>query len=123
MGNAPRPVRAWPWPKSLDALIAAPDYHTLLLENEEVRVLEVKIPAGAHVPMHTHCWSSVLYVTQWADIIRRDEHGNQVLDTRRMDPEAKKPDASWCAPYPPHSIENVDTRDFLGIAVELKTVL
>jgi hypothetical protein len=123
MGNVPKAVQAWSWPQSLDALIAAPDHHKLLLENEEVRVLEVRIPAGAKVPLHTHCWSSVLYVMQWADIIRRDEHGNQVLDTRRMGPEAKRAGASWCPPYAPHSIENVDKKGFLGIAVELKTTL
>jgi hypothetical protein len=31
----------WPWPRELDALIAAPDSHRLLFENDRVRVLEV----------------------------------------------------------------------------------
>ena len=121
MASKPSLIQAWPWPKKLDALVAAPEFHKVLLENDHVRVLEVRIPAGQTVPLHTHCWPSVLHVIQWADFIRRDDHGNQLTDTRRLDPEQKKPGISWSAPFPPHSVENVDTKDFLGIAVELKT--
>ena len=31
---------AWPWPGELDALVAAPGHHKLLLENDIVRVLD-----------------------------------------------------------------------------------
>jgi hypothetical protein len=30
---------AWRWPADLDALIAAPDFHTVLFEDDRVRVL------------------------------------------------------------------------------------
>ena len=33
----------WPWPAELDAMTAAPEYHTLLFENDEVRVLEAHV--------------------------------------------------------------------------------
>lgn len=36
----------WPWPRELDALVAAPDSHRLLLETDRVRVLEVVIEPG-----------------------------------------------------------------------------
>jgi hypothetical protein len=36
----------WPHPDSLDALVAAPKHHTLLLENEQVRVLDTRIEPG-----------------------------------------------------------------------------
>jgi hypothetical protein len=45
--DAWRAAGAWPWPRELDALIAAPDSHRLLLENDRVRVLEVVIEPGA----------------------------------------------------------------------------
>jgi hypothetical protein len=36
----PRTPRTdWPWPHSLDALTAAPDQHSLLFENDHVRVM------------------------------------------------------------------------------------
>jgi hypothetical protein len=119
MVSTSRPVEAWPWPASLDALVAAPQHHTLLFENEHVRVLEVRIPAGDMVPLHTHCWRSVLHLMQWAHFIRRDEHGNTVSDTRRDEPP-KVPCTLWSEAYPPHSVENVDSVEFHGIAVEIK---
>ncbi len=71
----------WPWPDTLDALIAAPAYHRLLLENEAVRVLDTTIPPGHTVPVHTHRWPSVSYVLSWSDFVRRDANGNTTLDT------------------------------------------
>jgi len=41
---------SWPWPDSLDALAAAPEYHHVLLENEGVRVLDVRISKGTLSP-------------------------------------------------------------------------
>jgi hypothetical protein len=76
---------AWPWPDSLDALVAAPAYHDLLLENERVRVIYTHIPSGATVPVHTHRWSSVAYLLSWSDFIRRDHHGNVLLDSRQSE--------------------------------------
>ena len=67
---------AWPWPDSLDALIAAADYHFLILENERVRVLQVIIPPGAFVPVHTHRWPSVINVVSSCDFIRRDHNAS-----------------------------------------------
>ena len=34
------------WPDELDALVAAPQHHTLLFENEFVRVLDTRIAPG-----------------------------------------------------------------------------
>ena len=52
----------WAWPDELDALTAAPKHHRRLLENERVRVLEVRIGPGEIVPVHTHRWPSVIYM-------------------------------------------------------------
>jgi hypothetical protein len=59
----PSTRQMWPWPESLDALAAAPAFHGKLLENERVRVLHTLIPAGALVPLHTHQYPAVAYVT------------------------------------------------------------
>jgi hypothetical protein len=69
--------QSWPWPDSLDALSAAPDHHKLLLENGSVRVLDVRIPAGQFVPVHTHRWASVIFTVSAADFIRRDGPGER----------------------------------------------
>ncbi len=35
------------WPEALDALVAAPEHHTLLFENATVRVLDTRILLAA----------------------------------------------------------------------------
>jgi quercetin dioxygenase-like cupin family protein len=49
------------WPAELDALVAAPAHHTLLFENEFVRVRDTCIRAGDRTPIHTHRWPAALY--------------------------------------------------------------
>lgn len=108
------------WPEHLDALSAAPAYHTLLMENEEVRVLETRIPVGHTVPVHTHRWPGVYYIQSWSHFIRRDAEGNVLLDTRggtRTEPGS----AVWTEPLGPHSVENVGGNEIRIVAVELKS--
>ena len=119
MGSKPQVSQSWSWPEELDALVAAPKHHRLLFENDKVRVLDVVIPAGETVPLHTHRWPSVLYLIQFANFLRRDENGNLLTDTRRH-PAPPTPMASWAEPFTPHTVENVDTVDFQGVAVEMK---
>lgn len=110
----------WPWPNSLDALTAAPEHHKLLFENERVRLLEVRIPPGAFVPVHTHRWPSAIYVAAQSDFIRRDGEGKVTFDSRTIGPPPEKPMVQWTGPLPPHSIENIGTREILLITTELK---
>ena len=112
---------AWPWPDSLDALSAAPRYHTLLFENEHVRVLETRIPPGACAPVHTHRWPSVLYIFSWSDFIRRDADGKLVVDSRAAG-GGSPPMVIWSPALPPHSLENVGSAEIRVVSVELKQV-
>jgi hypothetical protein len=111
---------AWPWPDSLDALIAAPNYHRVLVENERVRVLEVRIPSGETVPVHTHRWPSTVYVASSSDFIRRDGSGNVLFDSRTMGAPPTAPIAQWVDSLPPHSVENIGDSEILLITTELK---
>lgn len=109
----------WEWPDELDALVAAPEHHSLLLENERVRVLETLIPPGETTAVHTHRWPNVQYVVSSTDFIRRDGEGSVLLDTRAGG-GAETPATHWSEPLPPHSIENLGERDLHVIMVELK---
>jgi hypothetical protein len=111
---------AWPWPASLDALSAAPRHHTLLMENDRVRVLETRIPPGDIAPVHTHCWPSVLYVLSWSDFIRCDAGGTVVLDARANGGGGSPPFVAWSEALPPHSLENVGDVEIRVISVEIK---
>ena len=110
----------WPWPSGLDALQAAPRHHRLLYENDRVRVLEVRIPRGEIVPVHTHRWPAVLHLQSWSEHVRRDETGKVVFDSRDAGHRLEVPAAVWCEPLPPHSVENVGEAELLVVSVELK---
>jgi mannose-6-phosphate isomerase-like protein (cupin superfamily) len=104
----------------LDALIAAPQHHALLLENDSVRVLDTRVPPGETVPLHTHRWPSVLYILSWSDFVRRDAQGAVVTDSRSAG-KLSVGAALWSPPLSPHTLENVGAFDLRAISVELKT--
>ena len=108
------------WPADLDALVAAPEHHTLLFENEAVRILDTRIPAGAKTRAHTHRWPAALYILSWSQFIRRDARGEVTLDSRSVPELATAPKALWSHALAPHSLENVGESDLHVISVELK---
>jgi hypothetical protein len=111
----------WPWPSELDAMTAAPDYHALLFESDDVRVLEAHVPPGETVPVHTHCWPGVLYIVSVSDFVRRDPEGRILFDSRGTE-QAPAGSAVWGHALPPHSLENVGPTEMRNITVELKQV-
>jgi quercetin dioxygenase-like cupin family protein len=110
----------WTWPDSLDALIAAPAFHRVLLENERVRVLDVRIAPGQMVPVHTHKWPSIVYVQSISDFIRRDGQGKVIFDSRAAGAAQGDSAVQWLPPLPPHSVENVGDSEIHLFTVELK---
>jgi len=112
-------AKEWPWPDSLDALVAAPEFHTLIFENEYVRVVHTHIAPGKAVPVHTHRWPCVLTIRSWSDLVRRDENGSVLGDTRQCPPpELNHP--IWQQSLPPHSVENVGGGVIDTVQVEIK---
>lgn len=107
------------WPNELDALIAAPEYHRLLFENEFVRVLDTNVPPGKMVPLHTHRWPSTLYILSWSDFVRRDGGGKIAIDSRMIGKLAKG-SAAWSEPLAAHTLENVGEAELRVISVEIK---
>ena len=110
----------WSWPPDLDGPTAAPDHHRVLFENDEVRVLETKIPAGEVTPLHTHQRPTVMYVLSGSHFRRRDDTGTTVLDTRALVPPFEMPRVLWSPPLPAHTLENTGAEDVVVIGVELK---
>ncbi len=104
----------------MDAVLAAPASHRVLLENERVRVLEVVIEPRTREPEHTHQSASVMIVDEPSRI------RYYVGDTLRYESQARagsSPPAgqvSWMEPEGPHSVENVDEHRYHAIRVELK---
>ena len=110
----------WSYPAELDAMIAAPQHHHLLLENDFVRVLDVRIPAGEITNVHTHCWPATLYIISWSDFIRYDGEGNVMVDSRTIEAMKNPPSALWSDALPPHALKNVGEKEMRVISVEIK---
>lgn len=107
------------WPGDLDALVAAPAQHRLLLENARVRVLDTQIAPGERTPVHTHQWPAVHYVVSWSAFVRRDAEGTVLVDTRASSSTQSPPSVLWGEPLAPHSLENVGSWPLHIISVEL----
>lgn len=103
----------------LDGVIAAPDHHKVIFENEQVRVLETTIAAGDITPLHTHLAPTVMYVVSGSHFVRRDEQGAVMLDTGAV-PDFVLPRVLYAASTPRHTLENTGQDDLVVIGVELK---
>ena len=105
---------------SLDAMNTDPRHHSVLLENEHVRVLDTHVAAGERTAIHTHQWPAALYVISFSDFVRYDADGNILLDSRTLAVKPTDGGALWGPPLLAHCVHNVGTRELRVIAVELK---
>ncbi len=109
------------WPAELDAVIAAPKNHKILLENDEVRVLEVSVSPGEKESLHHHKWPSVLYIQEAGDFIDYDKDGKVIFDTRKLPEPLSFPLTMQKGPEAPHSVVNLSkTTPIRLIRVEMK---
>jgi hypothetical protein len=92
----------WNWPPSMDAVVAAPESHRVLLEDDTVRVLDETIAAGHREPEHAHREPSVMIVDGPARI--RYHQGGALTFASPADTAAAGT-LSWMDPEGPHSVE------------------
>jgi len=103
----------------MDALLAAPASHRVLVENDRVRVLEVVIEPRTREPEHTHRAASVMIVDEPARI--RYYVGRAMQFESPEHPGAQPAvRVSWMEPEGLHSVENIDERRYHAIRIELK---
>lgn len=115
------PATPWPYPDSLDALVAAPKFHRVLFENERVRVLEVTVAPHQREPLHTHRWPSVLYRELSCPLRYYDAAGNVLHESAkpyRQGPTTAR--ARWQEPEAPHAVENMGEVTDRFVRVEWK---
>jgi hypothetical protein len=108
------------WPDHLDALAAAPAHHQLLFENEAVRVIETIIPPGESAPLHTHRWPGTFHLVCWSEIVRRDQAGTILMDSRASSVKSVEGAVTWSPALTLHTLENVGEATFHAITTELK---
>ena len=104
----------------MDAMSAAPDHHSILMENDQVRILDTRLAPGEQTPVHTHQWAAALYVLSWSEFIRYDPEGCVLLDSRTIDPKPEVGSAIWAGPLTPHYVRNVGSTNLRIIAIEMK---
>ncbi|WP_243870384.1 nuclear transport factor 2 family protein [Salegentibacter sp. BDJ18] len=109
------------WPAELDAVIAAPNNHKILLENDQVRVLEVYLAPEEKEPLHHHKWPSVLYIQEAADFIDYDSNDKVIFNTQKLPEPLSFPLTMTKEPEAPHSVVNLSkTKPIRLIRVEMK---
>ena len=114
--NHPAPT----WPDTMDAVIAAPENHKILLENDRVRVLEVTLKPHEKEPLHGHRWASVMYIDKSGDFRDFDSQGKVLFDSRTVKTPIQYPVTQWQEPQAPHAVENLSDKAVHLIRVELK---
>jgi quercetin dioxygenase-like cupin family protein len=93
-------------------VLSAPEGHRTLLENDRVRVLEVRIKPRATSKMHTHPPNVVIALSDAKVKMKFPDGSSRVVDI-------KNGDTVW-SEGGTHEVENIGSTDDYGIIVELK---
>ena len=96
-----------------DVLTAAPAAYSLLLENDRVRVMQVRLKPGQKAPMHNHPNDHVVYVNKDARFKLSFPDGKDAVI------DLKAGQALWLEAGP-HETENVGSTDGDNLVVEIK---
>jgi hypothetical protein len=97
---------------SQDPVTLSPQYYTVRLDNDTVRVLEYRLPPGQKEAMHTHPPGVVFSL---ADARCRSTRP----DGTSSDADVHKADVTW-RDRTSHAAENIGTTDAHALAIELK---
>ncbi len=95
-----------------DAVRVAPDSYKVVLENDQVRVLEVRIKQGAKSEMHSHPKSVAICLN--------DQRLKFTFPNGKTEnADLKRGQAVWLDGIS-HAVENIGTEDVSSVVVELK---
>ena len=107
------------WDPGLEGVVAAPDNHTVLYEDDDIRVISVSIAPGAVEKPHHHRLPSVFVVDRLVKL--RDFNGATGEEIPLPLPEKIEfPVVVKFLPQPLHYVENLDTRMFHATRIEFK---
>lgn len=95
-----------------DIVQLSPDVHRVVFENETIRLLEVCVPPGARVPMHTNP-ENINYILQGGTLrlVNPDASALELqLTAKQVIP----------APVGRHAVENIGETEVRTLCIELK---
>ena len=107
------------WDAALDGVLAAPENHKVLYEDEEIRVISVSIAPGATEKPHHHRFAAIFVVDRLVKL--RDFNGSTGEEIPLPIPkDAPLPITARFLPQPLHYVENLDSRPFHATRIEFK---
>ncbi len=107
------------WDPALDAALAAPENHTVLYEDDLIRVISVRLAPGATEKPHHHRFPAVFVIDRMVKL--RDFNGvtNEEISLP-IPKDVPLPITLKFAPQPLHYVENLDTKPFHATRIEFK---
>jgi hypothetical protein len=114
------------WDPALDAVVAAPNHHKVLYENENLRVIEVTLEPEDEEPIHHHRWPSVFVFDQvGGPIFDYSPSGEQLPPNRDVIQAIQAWDGQGSlvvhmAPQPAGRVFNASGKTVHGIRIEMK---
>jgi hypothetical protein len=107
------------WDPALDAVLAAPENHTVLYEDDLIRVISVRVAPRATEKPHHHRFPAVFVIDRMVKL--RDFNGVTRQEISLPIPkDAVVPITLKFAPQPLHFVENFDTKPFHATRIEFK---
>jgi quercetin dioxygenase-like cupin family protein len=97
----------------LDPLKVCPDTHRLLFQNEYLRVIEAKVPAGKDEPRHSHPHGITVYLADYEVETKTLPDNKVTRSTRRFGT------VTWSEAIV-HEVKNVGNTASHAIRIELK---
>lgn len=97
---------------SADPVVVSPDVYTVRLDNEHVRVLEMRLPAGRGDRPHGHPNEIVRFLTPGTARIT-------LANGQVVEKAVTAGEELWNAPWA-HQVQNIGTSDLHAVIVELK---
>lgn len=98
--------------RAQDPAKVAPKTHKVLLENDQVRVLDIRVAPGQKVPMHSHPGYVVYALTPYKVKFTSPDGKSAIV-------EGKAGEATW-RDAETHAPENVGTKELHVLNIELK---
>lgn len=117
---SPPPGDPSSWPPEQDAVVAAPQNHRVIFEDEAIRILSVTVRPGEREPLHHHRWPSVLVIDSFPRLVDHDAAGNVIPRKHVLPSKIELPFVVRLKPQAAHAIENHGTKPFHAIRVEYK---
>jgi hypothetical protein len=108
------------WDPALDGVLAAPENHKVLYEDDVIRVISVSIAPGATEKPHHHARPSVFVIDRMVKGLRDFNGATHQEIPVPVPKDVEFPITLKFLPQPLHYVQNFDTAPFHATRIEFK---